>query len=54
MRAFCRNSQLLDEKSVSIRVPIVRLPVGSWYTRKPVVAFHRYLRPFGQSTAQGG
>ena len=25
---------------------------GSWYTREPVVAFHRYLRPLGQSTAQ--
>ena len=26
--------------------------LNSWYILKPVVAFNRYLRPFGQSTAQ--
>ena len=26
--------------------------LNSWYIRKPVVAFNRYLRPFGRSTAQ--
>src|SRR3989338_5710229 len=52
--AFCQSSQVLEDRQDFVACFALRSPPtrGSWYILKPVVAFHRYLRPFGQSTAQ--
>ena len=52
--AFCQSSQVLEDRQDFVACFALRSPPtrGSWYIRKPVIAFHRYLRPFGQSTAQ--
>ena len=52
--AFCQSSQVLEDRRDFVARFALRSPPtrGSWYILKPVVAFHRYLRPFGQSTAQ--
>jgi len=51
---FCWNSQVLGVSQDFVARLILRSPParGSWYILKPVVAFNRYLRPLGQSTAQ--
>ena len=51
---LCWNSQVLEDRQDFVACFALRSPPtrGSRYIRKPVVAFYRYLRPLGQSTAQ--
>jgi len=50
MRDFVARFALCSFFSPQFCSSLARL--NSWYILKPVVAFNRYLRPFGQSTAQ--